>query len=214
MRQRNTPPTAPTAGGDGRSRSVELAGRHRPRPRLARRGIQPACRRDPACRPDACRRSWPLRHRRGDSADTPFPWTGRFHLGLGGGARALRCATRIAPLDAIDLHGPWWRQRHRLHALRLWYGTYGEPDFRSGELCRFAGARGTLPRRLGARRHGARRVTPQPAQSRGARLHRLCRERHGSGADPVAARPPALAALWVDGEADTRFNGFFSAARR
>ena len=126
------------------------------------------------------------------------------------------CHHEALEWNAIDLHEAMVARDDIAYTPCVYgYGTYGEADFRrrlsfgdfAGRVAPYharsvLGGTGLAVSRHSGSKAAALSLVAFAASEEG---QRLIQSRHGQ---------PALAALWVAGEADTRFNGFFTGVRR
>jgi len=95
------------------------------------------------------------------------------------------------------------------------YGTYGEPDYPQRlSFADFAGR--VAPFHAGSVLGGTALAVSRRSRHKAAALDFIGFVASDAGQALIQSRhgQPALAMLWVEGEADTQFNGFFTAARR
>lgn len=126
------------------------------------------------------------------------------------------CHREALDWNAIDLHEAMVERDDIAYTPCVYgYGTYGEGDHR--KPLRFADFAGRVaPYHAGSVLGGTGLAVSRRSANKTAALRfiafasslegqRLIQSKHGQ---------PGLAELWTEGEADTRFNGFFSGARR
>ncbi len=126
------------------------------------------------------------------------------------------CPEECLDWNAIDLHEAMVTQDDIAYTPCVYgYGTYGEPDYpRRLSFADFAGR--VAPFYAGSVLGGTALAVSRRSRHKAAALAFIGFAATAAGQVLMqsAHGQPALAALWAAGEADTMFNGFFTAARR
>lgn len=161
-------------------------------------------------------------------ANAGFPWVTdpdrQFEIDRGAFVEAYEavreifsyCHREALHWNAIDLHEAMIARDDIAYTPCVYgYGTYGEADYRRRlSFADFAGR--VAPYHAGSVLGGTGLAVSRQSKHKQAALafvafaaseegQRLIQSKHGQ---------PGLASLWTQGEADRRFNGFFSGARR